>query len=73
MENLNKVKKVGDKITFNYGGFKGTKEYTIKRVVVQADLNRYKYWVSKEKFISSPMNKQINNITTKTYSRLIGF
>ncbi len=63
MKKVSEVKKVGDKITFNYGGLKGTKEHTIKKVVVQEDRNRYEYWVSKTRRIWAPINEEVRVIT----------
>jgi hypothetical protein len=63
MKKVNEVKKVGDKITFNYGGLKGTKEHTIKKVVVQEDRNRFKYWVSKTRSILFPIEEEVRVIT----------
>ena len=72
------MKKVGDKITFNHGGLKGTKEYTIKKVVVQEDTNRFKYWISKTQFIVLPIEETKKGGGGRfkhfnTHSGIIGF
>ena len=64
MKRIYQMKKVGDKITFNYGGLKGTKEYTIKKVVVQEDRNRFKYWVSKTRSIFFPIEEDVRVVTS---------
>ena len=64
MKKINQVKKVGDKITFNNGGLKGTKEYTIKKVVVQEDRNRYEYWVSKTRRVWAPIEEDVRVVTS---------
>ncbi len=72
---VNKVKKYGEKIPFNEGGLNGLKEYTIKKVVVNDERNRYEYWVSKTKCIMYPINEKVSVDTNKnkTYRNIIGF
>jgi hypothetical protein len=75
MIRVNKVKKKGEKITFNDGGLKGPKEYTIKKVVVNEERNRYEYWVSKNKCIMYPINEKVKVSTNRnrTYGGIIEF
>ena len=75
MIRVNKVKKKGEKITFNTVRVNGVKEYTIKKVVVNEERNRYEYWVSKTKCIMYPINEKVSvdTNTNKTYRNIIGF
>lgn len=73
MTKVNEVKKVGDKITFNYGGLKGTKEHTIKKVVVIEDRNRYEYWISKTHHIQAPIREEVESKRGFKYTSIIGF
>jgi len=73
MKQLNKVKKVGDKITWNAGGLKGIKEYTIKKVVVREDRNRFEYYVSKTKSFLYPIREEVKSKRGFKYTSIIGF
>jgi hypothetical protein len=73
MKKVNKVKKVGDKITWNEGGLKGIKEYTIKKVVVREDRNRFEYYVSNTKSFLYPIREDIISKRGFKYTSIIGF